>query len=372
MLELRYEPESQKQAFVEACAWAEDIYICVSWIEPGDAQGPSYADLKPHEGKLRQAIVGLARLQSYPVLLRRLHRASVLRLVSTLDGSFSPNCYLFRNGTRWRVLLASAPFTSTRFARPCESLVVFEGDRDDPFTLRALQLLDRCRAAAHVSTGSELDTYEAAWAEARTGGRTPDMIAGLPLETHDVSAIGVLTLITDATAARTALVDIRDSLSAAATLKVSARVLPCRGEARDVVLKTTLYWSSLGLWAALHRGSLGFGLHFGFLPPWEVERPIASLSLLAAITPASLDQLIAADAIDAMAMGRAEDGRRFLFHMSGESRACTADLEVRDGSTTARGSVIGEVGAADFVQTAGAFAFRLSRRRIHDALEIES
>jgi hypothetical protein len=54
VLDLLYEPETQKQAFIEACAWAEDIYLCLAWIEPGDTQGPSFADLKPHESKVRQ------------------------------------------------------------------------------------------------------------------------------------------------------------------------------------------------------------------------------------------------------------------------------------------------------------------------------
>ena len=219
MLELLHEPDAQKRAFVEACSWAESIHLCLSWIEPGDAQGPGYADLRPHEGKVRQAIVGLAHLKSYPALLRRLHRLSVLRLVSTVDGSFSPNGYLFRRGPRVRVILASAPFSSTRLGRSCESFVVFEGDRDDPFSLRALELLERCRSSAHVPTSSELDAYEEAWAGVRAGGRLVEAIPGLPLDTYDGSSLGALTIETSRDAILEAFVAVRGSLAGAAAVR---------------------------------------------------------------------------------------------------------------------------------------------------------
>jgi hypothetical protein len=372
MLELLYEPLSQKQAFVDACAWAEDIYVCLAWIEPGDAQGPNFADLEVHRSKVRQAIVGLARFQSYPALLRRLYRSSVLRLVSTIDGSFSPNCYLFRKGTRVRVLLASAPFTSTSFARPCESLVVFEGERDDPFALRALQLLERCRAAAHVPTSKELDAYEEAWAETRSGGRAPETIAGFSLEPFDSAKIGELTLVAEASEVLDAFVAVRDSLSAAASLRVPAKLMRHMSQTEDAPLQATLYWSSLGAWSALHRTGSQYGLHFGFVPPWEVERPVAALSLVGRTTPASLSVLAAEAATDTMVIARTEDGRRFLTHLTAGAQDYTADVEVRESGRAAPATLIGEVGAADFVQTAAAFALRVSRRRAQRDLETSS
>jgi hypothetical protein len=257
VLALLHEPALQKQAFVDACAWAEEIYLCLAWIEPGDAHGPSFSDLEPHQAKVRQAIVGLARFQSYPGLLRRLYRSSVLRLVSTLDGSFSPNLYVFRQGTRVRVLVASAPFTSTRYARPCESFVAFEGDRDDPFALRALQLLDRCRASAHVPTAMELDVYEAAWAEAQSGGRLTDAVAGLALETADTNALGEVTLVEDPAAVLEAFVEVRDSLAGAATVRVPSGLAPRGSRPQAPLLRTTLFWSALGVWGALHRSGVG-------------------------------------------------------------------------------------------------------------------
>jgi len=372
MLELLHEPETQKQAFVDACVWAEDIYLCLSWIEPGDAQGPSFADLKPHESKVRQAIVGLTRLQSYPALLRRLYKSSVLRLVTTLDGSFSPNCYLFRKGTRVRVILASAPFSSTRFSRSCESFVVFEGDRDDPFALQALQLLDTCRASAHVPTSGELDAYEDAWAAVRTGGRAPEAIVGLPLERYDGAALGELTLDSGPGAVLEAFVAVRSSLATTAAMRVPGRLVPRWAPPRDAPLATTLYWSSLGMWGALQRSDSWYGLHFGFVPPWEVERPLAALSLVAGRTPLALNELVAEGVPDAMGIARAEDGRRFLVHLAADARDYTTDVDVRDASGAARATLIGEVGAADFVQTAAAFALRVSRSRALRDSELSS
>lgn len=371
MLELLHEPALQKQAFVDACAWAEEIYLCLAWIEPGDAHGPSFSDLEPHQSKVRQAIVGLARFQSYPALLRRLYRSSVLRLVSTLDGSFSPNLYVFRKGTRVRVLVASAPFTSTRYARPCESFVVFEGDRDDPFALRALQLLERCRASAHVPTATELDAYEDAWAEARSGGRVPDAVVGLALEASDASALGELTLVADAKAVLEAFVEVRDALAASASVRVPCGLAPRGARPQDPVLRTTLFWSALGVWGALHRTAAGFGLHFGFAKPWEIERPVAALSLDAARVPPSLGVIVANGSADAMAIAQTENGRRLLVHVGGATDY-TADLDIKDASGSVRGTLIGEIGAADFVQSAAAFALRVSRRRALRDSELSS
>ena len=372
MLDLHHEPQSQQRAFVDACAGAEDIYLCLSWIEPGDARGPSFADLKPHESKVRQAIVGLARFQSYPALLRRLYRSSVLRLVSTVDGSFSPNCYLFRKGSRVRVLLASAPFTSTRFARPCESLVVFEGERDEPFALQALQLLERCRASAHVPSATELDAYEEAWAEVRTGGRPPETIPGLALETGDAEALGELAIVVEPSEVLEAFVEVRDSLSASASVRVPGGLVPRWAPPHDRLLNTTLYWSSFGMWSALYRSGSTYGLHFGFVQPWEVECTVAALSLLAGKIPRTLAELAASGAVDSMAIARGDDGRRFLVHLTTGAQDYTADLDVRDASGVARAALIGEVGAGDFVQTAAAFAHRVSRRRSHRDLELSS
>jgi hypothetical protein len=363
VLELLHEPALQKQAFVDACVWADDIFLCLAWIEPGDSYGPSFSDLEPHQAKVRQAIVGLARFQSYPALLRRLYRSSVLRLVSTLDGSFSPNLYLFRKGSRVRVLVASAPFTSTRYARPCESFVVYEGDRDDAFALRALQLLDRCRASAHVPTRSELDAYEDAWAEARTGGRVTDAVAGLTMEASDASTLGELTLVSDAEAVRDALVEVRDSLAATATVRLPGGLAPRGATPHEPLLRTTLFWSAMGVWGALHRNGGRFGLHFGFTKPWEVERPVAALSLTAATTPLPIHALLAEGKSDVMAIAAAQDGRRLLVHLGAEVQDYGADLDIKDQTATARGSLIGEIGSADFVQSAAAFALRISRRR---------
>jgi hypothetical protein len=373
VLDLLHEPGLQKRAFVDACDWAEDIFLGLAWIEPGDAHGPSFADLEPHQGKVRQAIVGLARFQSYPALLRRLYRSSVLRLVSTLDGSFSPNLYLFRRGPRVRVIVASAPFTSTRYGRPCESFVLFEGDRDDAFSLRALQLLERCRASAHVPTGPELDAYEAAWAEARSGGRVPDAVAGLVLEASDVTAIGELTLVRDPRHVLDAFVEVRDSLVSAAAVRVPCGLAPRGARPTDPVLRTTLFWSALGAWGALHRTPRGLGLHFGFAKPWEVERPVAAMSLAAAFAPVSLAGMAAIGATDAMAVAEADDGRRLLVHLGADAQDYTADLDVGDASgARVRAALIGEIGAADFVASAAAFALRVSRRRTLRESEVVS
>jgi hypothetical protein len=364
VLELVYEPESQRQAFVEACAWAEHIDFCLAWIEPGDAQGPAFADLEPHQAKLRHAVVGLAHLQSYPALLRRLYRQSSLRLVSSMDGSFSPNMYLFRRGPRVRVLMASAPFTSTRFAKSCEAFVVFEGDRDEPFALRAVELLHRCLELAHMPTKDELDAYDGAWAEARSGGRLVETIPGLALKSSDAARLGELTLIEDTRAVLDAFVRVRDSLSAAAALRLPGSIVARGVLAQAAPLRTTLYWSPLGVWAALHRIGERYGLHFGFASPWEVERHVAVVSLVAKRAPTALSALVAED--DEMGVARADDGRCFLTHFAPTADDYTSDVAVRNPSGTvpaAPATLIGEIGAADFVQTAAAFALRLGRRR---------
>jgi hypothetical protein len=341
-MELLYEPESQKQAFVDACAWAEQIYLCLAWIEPGDAQGPSFADLKLHEGKVCQAIVGLARYQSYPPLLRQLHRWSVLRVVKTVDWSFAPNFYLFRYGSRVRVLLASAPFTSTRFARACESLVVFEGDRDDPFALQASRLLERCQASAHVPRAADLDAYEDAWAAVRSGGREPEAIAGLPLETYDATALGTLALEREPGAVLEAFVGVRNSLSRAAAITVAASLLPRGVQPHDAALQTTLYWSSLGVWGAIHRSGTRYWLHFGLVPPWEVVRPTAAVSLVAERIPLALNEPLAPGELSVMAIARAKNERRFLVHLLADPADYTFDVEVGDTSGTRRAAIVGQ------------------------------
>lgn len=354
MCELVYSPGAQRQAFADACAWAEDIHLCLAWLEPGDAQGPSFADLEPHQSKVRQAIIGLTRLQSYPSLLRRLHRASVLRLVSTMDGSFSPNCYVFQRGTRMRVLVASAPFTSTRFAQPCESLVVFEGERDERFALRAAQLLERCRSAAHVPTRAELDRYEEAWAEARTGGRVPDAIPGLGLHPFNVDSLGDVSLVEDRAAVLDALVEVRDTLIAGAAMRVPSTVVPA-GE--HIEWTTTLYWSSFGVWSALHRKRDSWAFHCGFVPPWEVERVVAAFS--ADVHHGAAANILARRA-DAFVIGHVQDSRRFVIHVSAGT-SYSANVDLLAGTQRMRGTVVGEVGAADFVQTAAAFAHGIRR-----------
>lgn len=361
MLELLHDAHAQKQAFVDACAWAEDIYLCMAWLEPGDAYGPSFSDLEPHQSKLRQVIVGLARLQTYPTLLRRLYRANVLRLVSTLDGSFSPNCYVFRRSTRVRVIVASAPFTATRVARPCESFVVFEGERDDRFALRALELLERCRAQAHVPSATELDAYEVAWADARTDARVPESIPGLVHEPFDGGTLQELTAVCDATELLRALVQVRESLAASAALRTVASFVP-RGSdgALGMPCRGTLYWSSLGAWSALVRSGDQYGLHIGFVPPWELERPVAALSLTAARVGLP-GQLVSVGA-SRMAIARAGDGRRFVVHVA-DRGSHAPDVRLSAGAESIRCALVGEVGSADFVRTASAFALRTSRRR---------
>jgi len=359
MLELVHDAHAQKAAFADACAWAEDIHLCMAWLEPGDAHGPSFADLEPHQGKLRHAIVGLTRFQSYPALLRRLYRANALRLVSSLDGSFSPNCYVFRRASRVRVIVASAPFTATHFGRPCESFVVFEGERDDPFALRAVELLAKCQAHAHVPTSSELDAYEAAWADARTDQRLPHAVAGLHLEPLDGGALGALSLVHDDREKLEAFVEVRDALAQSAAVRSSATILPHHGrEPGAEPVNGILYWSSLGAWSALVRDATHFGLHVGFVPPWEVERPIAALSLRASH---AANGEAASGTGATMHIARSPDGRRFVVHPTGASDPF--DVLVGDGAEQLRVLLVGEVGSADFIRTASALARRIARRR---------
>jgi len=368
MLALLHNVEAQRQAFVDNCAWAEDIYLCLGWIEPGDAHGPSFPDLEPHLGKVRQAIVGLARMQSSPSLLRKLRTLSVLRLVSILDGSFSPNFYLFRRANRVRLLFASVPFTSTRFAKPCESFVAYEGDQNDAFVLQAMQLLERCRAAAHVPLASEIEAYEETWASVRSGAPAPEMLAGLILEACDASGAGDLTLATDPGSILDAFVTVRDAFSRAAALRVPAALVPHGSQANDPA-RATLYWLSCGMWSAQRRLGPRYEMHFGFVPPWQVEKPQAAVSLGADASPKALRELSALGATDELVVVVAEDGRRFLAHPAVDSRSTLADVRLRQGTDSIPGFLVGEVGAPDFVQTAVAFALRLTRGRASSALE---
>jgi hypothetical protein len=72
--------------------------------------------------------------------------------------------------------------------------------------------------------------------------------------------------------------------------------------------------------------------------------------------------MAAKEGADTMAVARTEDGRRMLVHLGGEGDY-TADLNVKDASGAARATLIGEIGAADFIQSAVAFALRFTRRR---------
>ena len=206
----------------------------------------------------------------------------------------------------------------------------------------------------------------------RTGGREPETIPGLALETGDAAALGELTIVGEPSAVLEAFVEVRDSLSATASVRVPGRLVPRWAPPQDGLLTTILYWSAFGMWSALSRSGSLYGLHFGFVQPWEVERPVAALSLVAEKTPTALEELVASGAIDTMAIARGEDGRRFLVHLTTGAQDYTADLDVRDASGVARATLIGEVGAADFVQTAAAFALRVSRRRALRDLELLS
>lgn len=350
-MDLLYDPAAQKQAFVDACAWADDIHMCLGWLEPGDAQGPAFSDLAPHTAKVKQAIVGLARFQSYPSLLWRLYRSSVLRLVSTVDGSFSPNLYVFRRGTSVRTLVASAPFTASRLSKPCESFVVFEGDQDHAFSLRALQLLDRCRALAHLPTRVELEAYEHAWAECRSGGRPPESLLGGTVEACDGGSLGELTAVVEPTAVRDALIAVRGSLFRGTTVRVEAS-FQAAGPVDGPAVQGTLWWSALGYWSALQRSSTGYALHLGTVAPWEVTRPRATVSLCTGDADVVRDRMTVAQALD---------GRRFLVHIPASSDD-SDDALVREHGSSLRASVIGEIGAADFVQTTAALLQRLRRK----------
>jgi hypothetical protein len=368
MIELLHEHSAQRQAFAEACHWAEEIYLCVSWIEPGDAQGPSFADLKPYEDKIRQAIVGITQYKSYPALLRRLYRTSMLTLVSTTDDSFSPNCYLFRQGSTWRVLIASAPFSSTRVATSYESLVFYEGPRDDAFVLSALRLLDRCRAAAHVPTLAELSAYEDAWAKRRIGMMNAPAVLGMPLESYDTSELGGLSWINDPAMIQESLIQVRESLSTSASMKVLSGITPAQDQGDDAPITTTLFWSPIGMWSALHRVEDGYRLHIGFSPPWEVERSVATLSW-------TLDSSLQLDSNtedvmeDRVALAKTNDHRCLLVWTNPQIDETWSDARVEGVARVARVAVLGEVGSSNFIQCLAASAWRISRRRASRILE---
>lgn len=353
-MELIYDAAAQKQAFVDACAWAEDIHLCLAWIEPGDTQGPAYADLAPYEGKIRQAIVGLTRFQSHPTLLRRLHRASVLRLVSSVDGSFSPNLYVFRRGSRVRTMVASAPFTASRLSKPCESFVVVEAPQDDPFEVRSSQLLDRCRALAHVPSRSELDAYEHAWAESRSGGVPPDSLLGASVEGFDASTLGTLSLVNDVAGIRDALVDARKTLAQAAAVRIHATYdrAPHEDGTPGGSRHGAIVWVPIGYWASIRRAGSDFELDLGLVPPWEVARPVAAASLGTARAATG----------ERLCVARADDGARLLLHVSDASTSYD-DAELREGDVVRRASVIGNLDSKDLVQTMLAFAQRVRRKR---------
>jgi hypothetical protein len=402
-MKLLYEASAQKQAFVEACAWAEDIHMCLAWLEPGDAQGPAFSDLEPHQHKVRQAIVGLTRLQSHPALLRRLHHADVLRLVSSVDGSFSPNLYVFRRGDRVRTLVTSAPFTASRLSKPCESFVVFEAPRDDALSLQSLQLLDRCRALAHVPSRGELDAYEHAWAEARSGGVPAHSLMASAAEVYDTSALGPLTAVEHPDEIRDALVEVRRTLSQAAAVRLQASYDRCvsedaRGPVRlrtpanslaeasretagpklqgPVRLRTpanslaeasretagpklhgpgptrhgALYWVPLGYWAALRREDRCFELDLGLVAPWEVARPTATASLTSIEHPHGGSML---------RIGTASTGERLLLQVS--DRSSHDDVDLLHVGGTQRAAVLGNIDSKDLVQTMCAFVQRVRR-----------
>lgn len=162
MMELVIDADRQRSVFADSCDWSEEIHMCLGWLEGGDSQGPSWDQLEPHLSKLRVAVVGLTSMRSDPYLLRRVYDQGTLRLVASTEGGFSPNTYVFVRGNRVRALVASAPFSATSYEQSVEALVLFEGERDEPMALQALDLLQRCRDLAHVPTLDELQEYAAA------------------------------------------------------------------------------------------------------------------------------------------------------------------------------------------------------------------
>lgn len=162
MLALLGDPDRQRATFAEACAWADQIVACLGWLEGGDAQGPSWDILEPHLSKLQTAIIGFGFMRSEPALLARLYEQGTLRVVSSTDGGYAPNAFVFRKGERLRALIGSAPFSSTLHEESVEAMVIYEGDAQEAFSLQVLALVDRCRNAGHVPTREELDEYKEA------------------------------------------------------------------------------------------------------------------------------------------------------------------------------------------------------------------
>ena len=64
--------------------------------------------------------------------------------------------------------------------------MVFEGHRDEPFALQPLQLLERCRASAHVPSSTELDAFEE---EPRTARGIGQMAALAPASDAEVPGL---------------------------------------------------------------------------------------------------------------------------------------------------------------------------------------
>ncbi len=359
-MELLIDADRQRSVFSESCEWAEEIEMCLGWLEGGDTQGPSWDQLEPHLPKLKAAVIGLNSMRSDPYLLRRVYDHGVLRLVDSTEGGFSPNTYVFRRGQTIRALVASAPFSSSSYEQSLEAMVLFEGDQNEPFALQAQDLLRRCKGLAVVPTIANLEEYGEVRRKSLSRLERGLTALSSRVRRYRSTSLEGLEIVTDRETILRGTVSALESLERACSWEGEGDVRV----RRDRLGVWVHYVESLGLWGAFVRREERHVCLFGVNP--ESNNPL----------PCDLEVTIAPEGIDPKATGvfARRDGDPGLYLVvrglrEGRSVAMPPSLldmldggvsVMRDGAEM-RGLVVGNVYSPELPTHVAGLAMELKR-----------
>lgn len=177
------ESESLFTTLQELLAWAEDVDLCVAWVNSSAGLGRHWKELDLE--KVRRAVVGTAFAQTEPAALLDLNKkAERLRLAINSTGTFHPKVILARRGSKRRALVGSANFTTAAYTSNTELTVLLSGSTHDSELLKIEQFIDSTWAGGVPLDDDWLAAYTLAWKAAR---RQKIVVPGAKLEISSIA-----------------------------------------------------------------------------------------------------------------------------------------------------------------------------------------